>query len=181
MSHPLPLGKGAGGLGRLPYRIKQGMHALIVPFMPLNIAEREAALAILPESARVAFRSLSKGDQRHALHVHHVLVTGGERDTDLLAAALLHDIGKHPGVGITQRSARVLLARWPHALNRLASEARFLHRWRRGMAILLDHAARGADHAAAWGCTPATVSIIRASHDTNASKTVQRLQAADEQ
>ena len=104
----------------------------------------------------------------------------GERDADVLVAALLHDIGKHPNVGITQRTARVLLARWPRVLMWTAADGRLLPRWRSGMARLLNHAALGADVAASWGCTTATVAIIRASHDPDAPESVRRLQAVDD-
>lgn len=168
------------GVGRPRYRTAQGLRALSSPLLPLDTAARDAALAILPAPAARAFRALPKADQCHALRVYQMLVTSGETDSDLLAAAVLHDIGKHPIVGITQRTARVLLARWPRALMWTAADGRLLPRWRSGMARLLNHAALGADLAASWGCTPATVAIIRASHDADAPENVRRLQAADD-
>ncbi len=146
---------------------------------PLDAA-RDDVLAILPEAAADAFRALSRGDQSHALRVYHALVLRGETDTDLRAAALLHDIGKHPGVGVTQKTARVLLARVPGALAVIAADRHPFRRWRGDMARLLDHAALGAAMAEAWGCTPATVAIIRASHDANAPEIVRRLQVVDD-
>jgi len=180
---PLPtpgLRKGAGGLGRSRYRTAQGLRALSSPLMPLNREARDAALAILPAPAAIAFRALPKADQRHALRVYQALAMDGECDTDLLIAALLHDSGKHPNVGVTQRTARVLLARWPRALMWTAANGRLLPHWRSGMARLLNHAALGADLAASWGCTTATVAIIRASHDPDAPEIVRRLQAVDD-
>jgi len=168
------------GLGSARYRTAQGLRALVSPLLPLNTGVRDAALSILPTPAAVAFRALPKADQRHALRVYQALVMAGERDTDVLVAALLHDIGKHPNVGITQRTVRVLLARWPRALMWTAVDGRLLPRWRSGMARLLNHAALGADLAASRGCTAATVAIIRASHDPDAPESVRRLQAADD-
>ena len=153
---------------------------ILSPLLALDVGARERAVAILPQPAVMAFRALPRADQRHALRVYTTLVAQDETNADLLAAALLHDIGKQPGVGISQRTARVLLRRWPHVLARLSRDGWGFRRWRRGMARLRDHAALGADHAASWGCTPTTVAIIRASHDADAPDLVRRLQAVDD-
>jgi hypothetical protein len=174
------LGKGAGGLGRIRYRLAQGLRALLSPLIPLDRMVRDEALTILPVRAAAAFRALPKADQRHALRVYRSFIARGETDTDLLAAALLHDIGKHPGVGLTQRTVRVLFGRWPRLLVSLASTRWLPRRWRNGLTRLFDHAALGADLAASWGCTPATVAIIRTSHDADVHETVRRLQAMDD-
>jgi len=136
---------------------------------------------VLPDKAAADFRALPKVDQQHALRVYRNIVAQGDADADLRAAALLHDIGKHPGVGISQRTVRVLLARWPRLLVALASTRWLPRRWRDGLSRLLNHAATGADRAAALGCTPATVAIIRASHDADGLAAVRRLQDADDE
>ncbi len=180
LAPPSRSGKGVGGLGRIRYRLAQGFRALLSPLIPLDRAARDEALAILPVQAAAAFRALPKADQQHALRVYRSFVVRGEADTDLLVAALLHDIGKYPGVGITQRTVRVLFARWPRLLASLTSTHWLPRRWRNGLTRLFDHAAISADLAASWGCTPATVAIIRASHDANVHETVRRLQAMDD-
>ncbi|MCA1668405.1 MAG: hypothetical protein LC793_13645 [Thermomicrobia bacterium] len=162
------------------YRTAQGVRALIAPLTRLDAAARDSALAILPIPAATAFRALPKADQQHALRVYRSFIARHETDADLLAAVLLHDIGKHPGVGISQRTARVLLARWPRALRWTAVDGPLLPRWRSGMARLLNHAALGADLAESWGCTPTTVAIISASHDADPPDLVRRMQAIDD-
>jgi putative nucleotidyltransferase with HDIG domain len=170
----------SGGRGGARYRITQGMRILIPPLADVDSSIRNEALLLLPAPAAAAFRALPRPDQSHALRVYRALNADGDADPDLLAAALLHDIGKHPDVGVTQRTARVLLARRHRLLRSIARDRPPFRRWRRGMARLLDHAAIGARIAAQWGCTPATVAIIAASHDAEAPAIVRRLQMVDD-
>ncbi len=175
----------AFGRDRARYRIGQGLRYLRPA--PPDAIERDAALAVLPPAAAAAFRALPPPDQSHALRVYAALVADGETDAHLLAAALLHDVGKGSSVGVTHRAAKVLLARWPRALAYVAGtevagmgDVSMFPRWRANFARLRDHAALGAALAASWGCTPETVALIRASHDADAPPAARRLQAADD-
>lgn len=166
-------------LTRARYRIGQGLRHLYVP--PPDAGRRDSALAVLPEAARTAFHALPHADQAHALRVYTTLLVAGETDTDVLAAALLHDSGKHPDIGLSHKAARVLLARRTRLVTLLTRNGRILPQWRQTFARLLDHASLGADLAAAWGCAPETVAIIRASHNPHSTDArVRRLQAADD-
>ncbi|MGC8780672.1 MAG: hypothetical protein ACP5UQ_07390 [Anaerolineae bacterium] len=117
----------------------------------------------LPETAWSLFDGMARADQRHSLRVFAALQARGETDRALLQAALLHDCAKRIGVRLWHRVARVLLkAFWPASLARLAA-APMPGRtsWRYGLWVLLHHEAIGAEMAAAAGCDPLAVTLIR--------------------
>jgi hypothetical protein len=148
----------AGRLNRAAYRVGQGVRALAGR---VDAAERAEALAWLPPAARDAFRRMPAAYQRHHLIVYRRLRAVGCRDGDVLAAALLHDIGKVAGrrrVLLWQRVAVVLLRPWPGLVARLAAEP--APGWRVGFVLHARHAALGAARAAALGCTARAVALI---------------------
>jgi hypothetical protein len=65
---------------------------------PLSAGEYREVAQRLPFSTALAlFQSMSPADQRHALRVCRGLAARGCTDEDMLAAALLHDVGKAQG------------------------------------------------------------------------------------
>jgi hypothetical protein len=65
---------------------------------PLSAGEYREVAQQLPSNAALAlFQSMSPADQRHALRVCRGLAARGCTDEDMLAAALLHDVGKARG------------------------------------------------------------------------------------
>src|ERR1700726_1141381 len=64
---------------------------------PLTAEERAEVARWLPPSALPLFQSMSAADQRHSLRVCQGLQARGCTDKDMLAAALLHDVGKAGG------------------------------------------------------------------------------------
>lgn len=129
-------------------------------FGRVRTAEVEGAARYLEPAQMALFRRMPRCDQRHGLDVFATLWAAGERDEALLAAALLHDVGKAGG-GLTlwHRVAVVLLG---HRVDRWAGDGRG---WRAPLAVHVQHAEMGARRAAAVGCAPDMVDLIRRHHD----------------
>jgi predicted HD phosphohydrolase len=60
----------------------------------LDPAEQEQVRARLGPRLAELFARMSPGEQAHSLRVAQTLLARGETTPDLLAAALLHDVGK---------------------------------------------------------------------------------------
>lgn len=125
----------------------------------------------LPTSALALFRTMSNADQQHSLRVYRGLLQRGCVEDDLLAAALLHDVGKAQGrVSFWTRPAIVLGKRYaPSLLACLVIPpslfvTRRIPRWRRGLSYAWWHADVGADLAAAAGLSEQAVIYIRTHH-----------------
>jgi len=152
-----------------PGRVRQGLRALR-PRLP---ADRNAIVAAtLTPAQGAAFRALSTTDQAHLCRAYRRLRTRGVTDADLLAATLLHDLGKVSRDGrvrLPDRVARVILASLaPVLLRRLARLP--APGWRRGLALAVHHPALGAARAAALGCSPRVRWLIARHEDEAAAK-----------
>ena len=79
---------------RAVYRVSQAWHLLTARVQP---EEQPFLDALLPPAGRALFVTMSAGDQRHCLNVCYALQEQSCQDADLLAAALLHDVGKGGG------------------------------------------------------------------------------------
>ncbi len=131
--------------------------------------EDEAAIGryLAPQAVEL-FRSMPRYDRQHALNVFRTLQGQGRTEPDLLAAALLHDVGKSlprsGGVRLWHRVTAVLMrALWPGLLERLGRED--LEGWRRPYYIQQHHAAIGAELAQQAGCPPGIVALIQHHED----------------
>ena len=165
-----------GRLRSAAYRIYQLWRSLAV--RRLDQAERAAVAAALPERALPIFYAMSRNDQRHSLTVYRALLASGCDDTDLLAAALLHDSGKGGGrVRLWVRPVFVLLRAFsPGLLRWLAREPRT--RWRSPFYCAWRHAEIGADLAAQAGLSERAVLLIRTHHQPDGP--AAELHAVDE-
>ena len=153
-------------MNALVYRLWQVRQQLgFVP--PLTSQERLEAARWLPASALPLFQSMSNADQQHALRVCRGLQARGCSDEDMLAAALLHDVGKASGrVSFWTRPVIVLGKRLaPRLLARVAVYPQAEQpRWRRSLGYAWWHADIGADLAAEAGLSQRAVLYIRTHH-----------------
>lgn len=103
------------------------------------------------------FDTMHLADRRHGLDVVASLRAEGVTEPDLLIAGLLHDAGKGD-TGVWPRVAYSLGTRYGSWIPRVAS---VLPGFRAALARLRTHAEASAALAAAAGCSPRTVELIR--------------------
>ncbi len=144
------------------YRVYQFFRSLLP--RPLDGDDRRILEATLPSAGRALFATMSRNDQRHSLTVYCSLRARGCADADLLAAALLHDVGKGGGrVPLWARPPVVLLRRFaPEKLDQLSETPDSW--WRRPFYYARRHAGIGADLAAQVGLSARAVEMIRTHH-----------------
>lgn len=141
----------------------------------------------LTEAQRALFLCLPAADQLHSLRVLDVLVEAGESDPDLLAAALLHDIGKiHRPLRLWERVFVVLATSLaPDWAAGWADEHG--HALRSALAVSRNHPQWGAEMLAAVGASQRLIELVRRHQDHPAEPTsdtdhlLRRLQQADNQ
>lgn len=148
-----------GWWARIRYRLWQlGQNLTARPLSPHACA---AIATLLSPAEQNLFYRFSHSDQRHSYRVLRLLQEQGHHDSALLAAALLHDIGK----------TQVTLHWWERVfivVGVLAGSERY-HRWgqgepegwRKSLVVRIHHPAWGADMAEAIGSDPLTVTLIR--------------------
>jgi putative nucleotidyltransferase with HDIG domain len=145
------------------YRARQFWGAL---WAKPNPEQLKSARQRLTPDQYALFQQLQPSEMSHALRMCEDLTAQGYDDPDLLAAALLHDIGKvkHP-LRIWERVLIVLGQKvFPHQVARWGmGEPRG---WRRAFAIAAQHPAWGAEMVAEIGASPLVLEIIRCHQDT---------------
>ena len=149
---------------RAAYRVRQFAAAVAARWEPLPEGERAEARAWLPVAARSLFDRMPRNDQRHSLNVLRTLAAAGHAEPALMQAALLHDVAKSTGgVTLLHRVAAVLLkAVRPDWLARMAQRpAPARSDWRYPFWAHANHPRLGAEMAAAAGCDPLALTLIR--------------------
>jgi len=136
-----------------------------------------AALAswVTPPQLEV-FDRMHVADQRHGLDVVWTLRADGVSDPEVLVAGLLHDAGKGD-TGVWPRVAYSLGQAYGPVIWR---SARVLPGFRAALERLRDHAETSAALAAAAGCSPRTVELIRHQDAPIDPVAGRQLQLADE-
>lgn len=154
--------------------------AAVSPDIPVRC--EALATAVLSPPLLDAFLSGAEGDRAHQCRVALTLAAAGADDDLLLAAALLHDVGKasadHPPT-LADRIALVVLRRlWPRALGPIASVALGPLA---GLSVAVRHAEIGANRLRELGADPYLVWLVRNHHreDIRDDPLLTRLQAAD--
>ena len=139
--------------------------------------EERAALVPWTTPAQLSlFDAMHVADRRHGLDVVASLRSERVTEPDILVAGLLHDAGKGD-TGIWPRVAYTLGTRYGSWVWRVAALA---PGFRSALARLDTHAERSAVLAAAAGCSPRAVELIRNQDAPNDPEFGELLRVADE-
>src|SRR5262245_46709171 len=120
-------------------------------------SERDGLAAWLTPAQLERFDAMHVADRRHGLDVTATLRADGVLEPDVLVAGLLHDAGKGD-TGVGPRVAYSLGQRYGRVLWRMGGLA---PGWGAALRRLETHAETSAQMAAAAGCSPRTVALIR--------------------
>jgi putative nucleotidyltransferase with HDIG domain len=149
------------------YRVQQFLRAANSWLHP-GEEDLDLASELLPPEALDLFASMPRYDRRHALDVLGTLRREGHTDPDLLAAALLHDVGKtgheRDPLRLWHRVMVVLLRTLaPGRLDAFAKDEP--GSWRQPFFVQQNHASIGAELASRAGCSQVTMEMIRRHED----------------
>lgn len=185
---------------RVLYRVRQFILALRAAAGPGEI--KSAGTLLTPEQMKL-FAAMQPSEQAHAMNVYHQLLAQGETSADLLAAALLHDVGKSLSPLHLWERVMIVLARalcpaqarrWGRAgegndaaPERVTAARKHYRLFRRAFVVAEQHPAWGAALAAEADASPRTVALIRqhqepasAQADPETRCLLSRLQAVDD-
>jgi hypothetical protein len=142
----------------------------------VDACERADLDAWLTPPQLALFDSMHVADRRHGLDVVATLQAEGQVDAELLLAGLLHDAGKGD-TGVWPRVAYSLGQEYGRWIWRAAGA---FPGFKAALTRLQDHAETSAGLAAAAGCSPRTVELIRYQEAPRDGDAGERLRLADE-
>ncbi len=164
---------------RLHYRLVQFWKACTAPWRVVDRAYVEKRLA---PPLLMLFQQMPHAEQIHAIEVCRRVEASGYDDPDLLAAALLHDVGKVRAYPTPLERAVVVIVE--HFAPRLAAYfAESEQRWWRAFRVRRHHPCWGAEMVARVGGSARTVELIRHHHQPHQDdddELLSALRAADE-
>jgi hypothetical protein len=143
---------------RLRYRSNQFFNALQARPTDEQLAE---ASEFLGPDLMALFLNMQPSEQAHSVQVYEQLLNQGETNTDLLAAALLHDVGKakYP-LRLWERVMIVLVKNILPGKVGVWGQAERPSGWKRAFTIAEQHPAWGAQMVADKGGSAITVDLI---------------------
>jgi len=160
---------------KFPYRVWQFWKSFRRKLEP---GFREDVDGLLSPEQLELFFQLPVSDQNHSYRVYRCLIESGEDNSELLQAALLHDLGKVKfPLKSSERAVAVLTMGF---LPRLAD------RWaagkpkgiRKSLVVYYNHPDWGAALAEQAGCSPLTVWLIR-NHESPAPRDLPSEEAGE--
>jgi putative nucleotidyltransferase with HDIG domain len=143
------------------YRLRQFFQAIFVRPDIETLNEIEAELG--PQLFGL-FSQMTPFDQEHSIRVYWKLLECGETDSDLLAAGLLHDVGKSRNPLPIYERAIVVLFRGFFA-NRHLGSGGSIRWWERPFYNSQYHPTWGAEMALEHGASEKTAAFIRRHQD----------------
>lgn len=144
---------------------------------PLPDEAHEMITAVLTPEEITMFTQFSLSDQQHSYQVLRTLQSNGQTHPDLLAAALLHDVGKtHAPLSIWQRSLIVLAQTFVPGKTAVWGQGN-VDGWQRPFVVKAQHPAWGAEMAQAAGSRPLTIELIRRHQELLPETAVLRAEA----
>jgi hypothetical protein len=152
---------------RILYRVRQFWQAITAKTDP---GELEKVLEFLSPEQAALFRQLQTGEKNHSMKMARKLIEQGDKDPNLLAAALLHDVGKlRYRLNPFERSLIVMVRacmpgmaqKWGQQPTQAWDSA---PGWRKPFVLAEQHARWGAEMALRAGASELTAALILNHH-----------------